>query len=43
LLFQKLAKKYQTENISGDDKKTMKLFPFSQKKIVKIEKYGKFK
>jgi len=37
-------KRYQTENISGDDKKIKKLFPFSQKKKrVKIEKYGKFK
>jgi len=37
-------KRYQTENISGDDKKIMNLFSFSQKKKTeKIEQYGKFK
>jgi len=28
-------KRYQKENISGDDEKIKKLFPFSQKKRVK--------
>jgi len=42
VLLQKLAKKrdIKTENISGDDKKIKKLFPFSQKKN---EQYGEFK